>query len=47
MAVDVSEGNTNMDYAAHVQTYHGFVKLITYGVVGLAVLLMLLATVLL
>lgn len=33
MAIDTSKGNPNMDYAEHVATYRGFLKLTQYGVV--------------
>ena len=39
MAVDTSKGNPNMDYSAHVSTYHGFLKLTQYSIVALVLLL--------
>jgi len=31
MSVDLSDGNENMDYTQHVQTYDLFIGLIKYG----------------
>lgn len=42
MVVDMSEEN-DREFAAHVQTYHAFVKLLTYAIAGMAVLLVLMA----
>ena len=39
MSVDTSQGNENMDYPAHEQTYHAFIKLMQYGVAAIAVTL--------
>jgi len=39
MAIDTSKGNPNMDYAEHVATYRGFIKLAQYGT-AICVLLM-------
>ena len=39
MSVDTSQGNENMDYAAHEQTYHLFIKLVQYSVAAVAVIL--------
>lgn len=40
MAVDTSKGSPNMDYAEHVATYHGFLKLTQYGIVFLVLLML-------
>lgn len=40
MSVDTSQGNKNMDYAAHERTYGLFVSLIKYGSIGVALILM-------
>lgn len=31
MSVDTSQGNKNMDYAAHEQTYELFIAIVKYG----------------
>jgi hypothetical protein len=43
MTVDVSEGNENMDYAQHQQTYGLFISLVKYGIVSVVVILILMA----
>ena len=40
MAYSTAEGN---DYAAHEQTYEGFIKLVKYGTGSVAVILILMA----
>jgi|EndMetStandDraft_9_1072997.scaffolds.fasta_scaffold05049_5 hypothetical protein len=39
MSVDTSQGNKNMDYAAHQQTYDLFIALVKYGTIGIALIL--------
>ncbi len=39
MSVDTSQGNENMDYAAHEQTYHLFIALVKYGAATVAIIL--------
>jgi Bacterial aa3 type cytochrome c oxidase subunit IV len=39
MSVDTSQGNKNMDYAAHEQTYELFIGLIKYGTIATALIL--------
>jgi Bacterial aa3 type cytochrome c oxidase subunit IV len=39
MSVDTSQGNKNMDYAAHQQSYNLFVTIIKYGAIACAVIL--------
>jgi hypothetical protein len=39
MSVDTSQGNKNMDYAAHEQTYALFVSLIKYGSISVVLIL--------
>jgi Bacterial aa3 type cytochrome c oxidase subunit IV len=43
MTVDVSEGNENMDYAQHQQTYELFISLVKYGIASVVVILVLMA----
>lgn len=43
MTVDVSEGNKNMDYAQHVQTYDMFIGLVKYGTVSVVIIVALMA----
>lgn len=43
MSVDVSEGNENMDYAQHQQTYGAFIGLVKYGTLSVAIILILMA----
>jgi hypothetical protein len=47
MSVDTSQGNKNMDYAAHEETYHLFVNIVKYSVaatvltlIGMAIFLL-------
>ena len=40
MSVDMSEGNENMDYAQHQQTYDLFTGLVKYGT-GFVVLILI------
>jgi len=40
MAYSTAEGN---DYAAHEQTYEGFIKLVKYGTVSVVLILILMA----
>jgi hypothetical protein len=39
MSVDTSQGNKNMDYAAHQQSYELFVAVIKYGTIACALIL--------
>jgi hypothetical protein len=39
MSVDTSQGNKNMDYAAHEQSYSLFVTIIKYGAIACVVIL--------
>ncbi len=39
MSVDTSQGNENMDYTAHEQTYHLFIRLVQYGIGAVVVIL--------
>jgi hypothetical protein len=39
MSVDTSQGNKNMDYAAHEQTYELFIAIVKYGTVASALIL--------
>ncbi|WP_125461721.1 MULTISPECIES: aa3-type cytochrome c oxidase subunit IV [Rhodomicrobium] len=41
MTVDMSEGNENMDYAAHQRTYDLFTGLVKYGTIGVVLVLFL------
>ena len=41
MTVDMSEANENMDYVQHEQTYDLFVKLVKYGALSVAIILIL------
>jgi hypothetical protein len=43
MTVDMSEGNENMDYAQHQQTFSLFIGLVKYGTLSIAILLILMA----
>jgi hypothetical protein len=40
MSVDTSQGNKNMDYAAHAQTYDLFIALVKYGTIACVLLLL-------
>jgi hypothetical protein len=39
MQIDTSKGHPDMDYAEHMATYKGFLKLTQYGVVALVLLM--------
>jgi Bacterial aa3 type cytochrome c oxidase subunit IV len=39
MSVDTKQGNPNMDYAAHEQSYNLFITLVKYGAGAVAVIL--------
>lgn len=39
MSVDTSQGNKNMDYAAHEQTYALFIAILKYGTVATVLIL--------
>lgn len=39
MSVDTSQGNENMDYAQHEQTYNLFISLVKWGTVSCIVIL--------
>ncbi len=39
MDIDTSKGSPAMDYAAHLETYHEFVRFLKYGVIFVAVIL--------
>lgn len=39
MAIDTTGGNANMDYAAHIETYNGFLRLVQIVIVFLVILL--------
>jgi hypothetical protein len=43
MTVDMSEGNENMDYPQHQQTFNLFIGLVKYGTLSIAILLILMA----
>jgi len=43
MTVDMSEGNENMDYPQHQQTFNLFIALVKYGTLSIAILLILMA----
>lgn len=43
MSVDLSDGNENMDYAQHQQTYGLFTALVKYGTIAVAIILILMA----
>lgn len=43
MSVDLSDGNENMDYAQHKQTYDLFTGLVKYGTIAVAIILILMA----
>jgi hypothetical protein len=43
MTVDMSEGNENMDYAQHQQTFSVFMGLVKYGTLSVAIILILMA----
>ena len=43
MSVDTSGGHSEMDYPAHVETYHGFVRLMQFGVIACVIVLALMA----
>jgi hypothetical protein len=43
MTVDMSEGNENMDYPQHQQTFNLFIGLGKYGTLSIAILLILMA----
>ena len=40
MSVDTSQGNENMDYGAHEQSYHLFITLLQYSVATIVVILL-------
>jgi hypothetical protein len=40
MSVDTSQGNSNMDYAAHEQSYNLFIALVKYGTAAVIVILL-------
>jgi hypothetical protein len=40
MSVDTSQGNPNMDYAAHEQSYNLFIAMVKYGTVGVILVLL-------
>ena len=39
MSVDTSQGNENMDYAAHEQTYNLFISLVKWSAASIIVIL--------
>jgi hypothetical protein len=39
MSVDTSQGNENMDYAAHEQSYNLFIAIVQYGTAAVAIIL--------
>ncbi len=43
MSVDLSEGNENMDYPQHQQTYDLFTGLVKYGTISVVLILILMA----
>jgi Bacterial aa3 type cytochrome c oxidase subunit IV len=43
MTVDTSDGNENMDYAQHEQTYELFTGLVKWGTVSVVIILILMA----
>lgn len=43
MTVDTSQGNENMDYAQHQQTYSMFIGLVKYGTASVIAILVLMA----
>jgi hypothetical protein len=43
MTVDMAEANENMDYPQHQETYDLFVKLVKYGTLSVAIILILMA----
>jgi len=43
MSVDMSQGNKNMDYAAHAQSYNLFIRLVQWGAGGTILVLVLMA----
>lgn len=43
MSVDTSQGNENMDYAQHEQTYSLFIGLVKYGTISVIAILILMA----
>ncbi len=47
MAIDYSTGKESMDYPAHEKTYKGFVKLVIWTTVLVALILISMATFLL
>ena len=40
MGVDTTGGNSNMDYAAHNQTYAAFLRITKFGIIFLVLLLL-------
>lgn len=40
MSVDTSQGNPNMDYAAHEQSYNLFIAVVKYGTAGVIIVLL-------
>ncbi len=43
MSIDMSDGNPNMDYEMHENTYKFFIKLVKYGTATVALILILMA----
>jgi hypothetical protein len=43
MTVDMSDGNKNMDYPQHQQTYDLFIGLVKYGTASVVITLILMA----
>lgn len=43
MTVDLSDGNENMDYPQHQQTYEFFITLVKYGTLTAIIILILMA----
>jgi hypothetical protein len=39
MSVDTSQGNENMDYGAHEQSYNLFISIVQYGTAAVAIIL--------
>lgn len=39
MDIDISKTNSNMDYAAHLQTYKDFLRFLKFGAISVAVIL--------
>lgn len=47
MAIDVSDGSKEMDYAEHIRTFNGFWKAAQIGIVVVALILIAMAATLL